>query len=99
MVNNRNRQQQLVFREVNKRIREVSDGWGPNGRVEFLCECGREDCVATFALTEAQFDELLGNADWFVVASEHRSEANGQRILGAYDGFLVAAAEPEAVAT
>ena len=98
MVNNRNRQQQLVFREVNKRIREVSDGWGPNGRVEFLCECGREDCVATFALTEAQFDELLVNADWFVLVSEHRSEANGQRILAAYDGFLVAAAEPEAVA-
>jgi hypothetical protein len=96
---NGDRRNQLLFREVNKRIREVSDGWGPNGGVEFVCECGREDCTATFALNEAQFDGLLGNGDRFVLASEHRSEPNGQRILAEYDGFLVVAAEPEALAT
>ena len=91
---NRDRRNQLLFREVNKRIREVSDGWGPDGGVELLCECGREDCVATFALTEAQLDGLLGSADRFVLAREHRSEANGQRTLAEYDGFLVVAARP-----
>jgi hypothetical protein len=94
-----NRRNQLLFREVNKRIREVSDGWGPDGRVEFVCECGREDCVATLAVTEAQLDGLLGNGDQVLLASEHRSEANDQRILAAYDGFLVVAAGPEALTT
>jgi hypothetical protein len=96
---NGDRRNQLLFREVNQRIREVSDGWGPDGAVEFLCECGHEECVATFALTEAQFDGLLGNEDRFVLASEHRSEANGHRILAEYDDFLVVAAEPEVLAT
>ena len=92
---NGNRWNQVLFREVNKRIREVSDGWGPDGGVEFLCECGREDCIVSFKLTEAQFDGLLGNEDRFVLAREHGSEANGHRILAEYDGFLVVGAEPE----
>ena len=90
---------QVLCREVNTRIRDVSDRWGPDGAVEFLCECGHEHCTATVVLTEAQFDGLLGNEDRFVLASEHRSEVNGHRILAEYDGFLVVAARPEAHAT
>ena len=71
-----------------------------DGGVELLCECRRPECMATFALIEAQFDGLLGNGDRVVVANEHRSEANCHRILAEYDGFLVvAAAEPEALAS
>jgi hypothetical protein len=66
-----------LFREVNKRIREVSDGWGPDRGVEFLCECGREDCIVTFALTEAQFDGLLGNEDRCVF--RERAPFGGER--------------------
>jgi hypothetical protein len=93
------RQNQLLYREVNTRIRDISDRWGPDGAVEFLCECGREHCTATVALTEAQFDGLLRNEDQFVLVSEHRSEANGHRVLAEYDRFLVVAAKPEALAT
>jgi hypothetical protein len=50
-------------------------------------------------LTEAQFDGLLRNEERFVLASEHRSQANGHRILAEYDGFLVIAAQPEALVT
>jgi hypothetical protein len=85
------RRNQLLFREVNKRILEVSEGWGPDGGVEFLCECGRAGCMATFTMTEAQFDGLLGNGERYVLASEHRSHANGHRVLAEYDGFLVVA--------
>ena len=96
---NGGRRKQLLFREVNKRIRELSGGWGTDGSVEFICECGRDDCMATFALTEAQFDGLLANADRFVLASKHRAEANRGRVLAEYDGFLVVATETEALAT
>ena len=94
---NGDRRNQLLFRKVNTRIREASDGGGPDGGVELLCECRRPECMATFALTEAQFDGLLGNEDRFVLASDHRSEANGHRILAEYDGFLVVSAQPEAL--
>jgi len=91
---------QVLCREVNQRIREVSDRWGPDGAVEFLCECGRDHCTATLVLTEAQFDGLLADEKRVVLASEHRSEADGHRILAEYDGFVVvAAAEPEVLAS
>jgi hypothetical protein len=68
-------------------------------RHEFICECGSEDGVAGFRLREAQVDRLLRNAEWFLLAREHRWEVNRQRILAESDGFLVVAAEPETVAT
>ena len=97
---NGDRRNQLSLPRGQHAIREASDGGGPDGGVELLCECRRAECMATFALTEAQFDGLLANGDRVVVANEHRSEANCHRILAEYDGFLVvAAAEPEALAS
>jgi hypothetical protein len=68
---NGDRQNQLLFREVNKRIREVTEGWGSEGPVQFHCECGREDCTATLELTPAQFDDLASGDDRFLVARGH----------------------------
>ena len=85
--------QKLLFREVNKRIREVSDSFGSDGNVEFLCECGRDGCTATFVLTHAQFDGLLTEPTHFLLASEHRESANGAHVIAEYDEFLVVAAD------
>jgi hypothetical protein len=86
--NNGNRQNQLLFREVNKRIREVTEGWGPEGGIEFLCECGREDCTATFELTPAQFDRLLRDDGRFLIAHECQS-LNAQHAVAEYGDYLV----------
>ena len=84
---------QRLYREVNKRIREVSDLFGKDGPVEFLCECGREHCTATFALTQAQFDGLASGAERVLLAAEHRRSLNGRRIVAEYQDFLVLAAD------
>jgi hypothetical protein len=87
---NGDRRNQLLFREVNKRIREVSDGL--HVRVEFLCECGHADCTATVEAMAAQFDELLSDDGRFLIAREHQS-LNGQPVIADYGDYLVLRAE------
>jgi hypothetical protein len=89
MVQSRGRQNQLLHREVNRRIREISDSFGREGSVQFLCECGREDCRATVELTEADLDGLLGDDHRVVVAAQHRSSVDGARLVVDEQTFLV----------
>src|SRR5215211_1412861 len=45
---------QVLFREVNERLREKLDG--SDGATEFLCECSRTDCIETVVLTIAEYE-------------------------------------------
>jgi hypothetical protein len=90
---NGNRRNQLLYREVNRRIREVSDSFGSNEKVRLICECGREDCAATFELTYAQFDGLLDDPRRVLLATKHRPSGDGARVLAEYDKFIVLAAD------
>jgi hypothetical protein len=90
---NGNRRNHFLYREVNKRIREVSQSFAADGPVQFLCECGREDCTATFELTQAQLDGLLSDASRMLLAADHEPSRNGARVLAEYDKFLVVAAD------
>jgi hypothetical protein len=90
---NGNRRNQLLYREVNRRIREVSDSFGSDGKVRLICECGREDCAATFELTQAQFDGLLDDPTRVLLATKHGPARDGARVLAEYDKFIVLAAD------
>jgi hypothetical protein len=87
---NGDRRDQPLFREVNRRIREISDGL--DGRVEFLCECGRAACTATVEATPTQFDDLLSDDGRFLIARECQS-LNGQAVVAEYGDYLVLKAE------
>jgi hypothetical protein len=91
MAQSRDRKNQLLFREVNRRIREVSDSFGPDGSVQFLCECGGEDCLTTVELTEADLDGLLSEDGHVLVAPEHRSSIDRGRLVADQNTFLVVA--------
>jgi hypothetical protein len=80
--------QQPLYREVNRRIREVCDSWDGDDAIDFLCECGHPECTATFGLTVAQFDGFAGDGTR-LVASEHRNELRGERLIAEYAGFVV----------
>jgi hypothetical protein len=41
---------EALFREVNERVKEISDA--SEGRVDFLCECGDDQCTASISLTD-----------------------------------------------
>lgn len=60
---------EVIFREVNERVREVvppdSDG------IDFLCECGNEDCVEQIPLTAAEYERVREDPVQFFVQPGH----------------------------
>jgi hypothetical protein len=90
---NGDRRTQILFREVNTRIREVSGSLWADGRSEYLCECEREDCTATVVMTPDEFDGLSGTRDRLALALEHKGSLGRHRVVAEHDGFLVVTVE------
>src|SRR5688572_28031916 len=63
---------EVIFREVNERIREVIPS--DNGGIAFLCECGREDCVEQIPLTLAEFEHVRADPVQSFVKPGHASD-------------------------
>jgi hypothetical protein len=70
-VNQEIRRYQRLFREVNLRIAEIN---ASGGTPEFLCECGRQDCIEAIALDLGEFRQVTREQDVFVVAPSHGVE-------------------------
>jgi anti-sigma B factor antagonist len=62
-----------VFREVNERIEQVADGFGADGHMRLICECGNPDCTQQIALTGAEYERVREHASRFVVALNHEN--------------------------
>jgi hypothetical protein len=63
---------EALFREVNERIREISDGFGPGDETyDFLCECSDAACTQRVVLTRAEYEEVRSAPTRFVVAKGH----------------------------
>ncbi|HEX2045388.1 MAG TPA: hypothetical protein VHF23_07165 [Gaiellaceae bacterium] len=63
-----------LFREVNERIADVSRRFGIADELEFLCECGRADCLSAVAVTRADYEEIRAEPDRFLVARGHEHD-------------------------
>jgi hypothetical protein len=63
---------EALFREVNDRIREISDSFGEeDATYDFLCECSDPQCTKRVVLTRAEYQEVRSDAARFVVAKGH----------------------------
>jgi hypothetical protein len=62
---------EALFRDVNERINTLSDETDRE-LIEFLCECGDEDCVARIQLTRAEYEQVRSDPVLFAVAPGHR---------------------------
>jgi hypothetical protein len=64
----------VLLREVNTRIREVSDRFGtPEGSYRLMCECGHEDCGERFEVPVAAYEDLRLR-DEFLVCESHAAK-------------------------
>ena len=61
---------ETLFREVNERVREVSDA-DASERIEFLCECGDAGCTESISLTRAEYERLRSDPLLFGVKPGH----------------------------
>jgi hypothetical protein len=64
---------QLVFREVNDRIREVTQALGVADPIDFICECSREDCTETVSLAVEEYEGVRSSATLFVIVPGHET--------------------------
>ena len=64
----------VLLREVNNRIRELSDRFGtPEGIYRLICECGRGDCGERFEVSVAEYEDLRLRNE-FLVCESHAAK-------------------------
>jgi hypothetical protein len=63
---------EALFRDVNERIREISDTFGQkDSTYDFLCECSDPTCAERVVLTAAEYEFVRADSTRFVVAKGH----------------------------
>ena len=63
---------EALFRDVNERIREISDNFGQKeATYNFLCECSDASCTKRVVLTRAEYEHVRSDPTRFVVAKGH----------------------------
>lgn len=65
---------QLLFREVNERIREVAGKSGIFGPAAFVCECAHTDCTEAVELALNDYDQVRMRPGAFVIVPGHEAE-------------------------
>jgi hypothetical protein len=78
VLDKRQIQSRAVLRQVNDRVLEVMTAVGTQVEGHYLCECGREDCLAVVELSADDYEAIRSDTDRLVLASGHLSSTNGQ---------------------
>jgi hypothetical protein len=79
---------EALFREVNERIEDVQAGFPAQGRTDFLCECGNDDCTQPISLTLAEYEQVRQNPKHFVVVPGH-DVADVEHVVERTDRYAV----------
>jgi hypothetical protein len=77
---------QLLFREVNERLRETIGAF--EGPLEFLCECSQEDCIETVGLALEEYERIRSHSNLFVVVTGHE-RIELERVIDQGQGYLL----------
>ena len=86
---------ETLFRSVNERVEEVVQP-GPNEEIDFLCECGDDNCVEKVTLTRRDYEQVRQDGAQFAVIPGHEiPEIENVIMRGEGDRFLVVRKHPE----
>ena len=65
---------QLIFREVNERIREVAEHFDSlEPGVDFICECTRDRCLESITLELDEYKAVRSSPKRFVIVPGHET--------------------------
>jgi hypothetical protein len=69
----RSARNETLFRQVNERVRDVSEAFAAldPSEINFVCECGDEQCTEPVSLTLAEYERVRGVPTHFFVVPEH----------------------------
>ena len=64
---------QLIFREVNERIREVAEHFESASGVAFICECSNQHCTESIELDLGEYKAIRSSPTLFLIALGHET--------------------------
>lgn len=83
-------QNEVVFREVNERLRELGESFSLVSQVaDFVCECANTSCTERIQLTLPEYEHVRSDPKWFVVVPGHE-ELDYERVIEQTDTYSVA---------
>ena len=80
---------QVMFREVNERIAELSGTQlEPIAMSLFICECSDDGCAESLEITPAEYEAVRAHGDRFVVLAGHQLP-DEEHVVDGNERFLV----------
>jgi hypothetical protein len=79
---------QVVFREVNEHIAQLTRGWNSAGVSLFVCECADQECAEAIEITPAEYERVRANGGCFLIRAGHQ-HPELERVLEGNGRYLV----------
>jgi hypothetical protein len=86
---NRVGRNEILFREVNERLRELGEGFSlVSEEAEFVCECGSSSCLERVHMPLARYEEIRSDPKRFFVVKGHE-QPELEKIVAEAEEFLI----------
>jgi hypothetical protein len=80
---------EIVFREVNERLEELNEAFGPlTQTAAFVCECGNMDCVEQITMPLGEYESVRSEPTLFAVVKGHET-AELEEIVESHEHYHV----------
>jgi hypothetical protein len=87
---------EALFREVNERIKDVSEGVATLSETDFVCECGDPECSDPVSLTPVEYEDVRRDATHFLIVPGH-ADLEIEVVIARNERFaVVAKTDPQA---
>lgn len=80
---------QMLFREVNERMRWLHTELEHEGELQIICECRNRGCLEPLSLSAASYDAIRRVPTHFIVKAGHEMP-DGERVAATVDGYVIA---------
>ena len=80
---------EVVFREVNERLRELGEGFSlVSEEAQFVCECGNSACAERIQMSIGAYEEIRSDPKRFFVVKGHET-LEFEKIVEEREGYLI----------
>jgi hypothetical protein len=76
---------QMLFREVNERMRWLHTELEHEGELQIICECRNRGCLEPLSLSAASYDAIRRIPTHFIV----KAVPDGERVAATFNGYVV----------
>jgi hypothetical protein len=76
---------EVLFREVNERVKDLTPS---EGGIEFICECGDEECIDRVSLSADEYERVRSDPVEFFVKPGHEIP-DVEEVVETHDRFLL----------